>query len=50
MQEVVVIDPGFCTPRIVMHRWLYTGTGKKGGGTWRGERGEGVRMTWDVGT
>jgi hypothetical protein len=26
MHEVVVIEPGFCTPRIVMHKWLYTGT------------------------
>lgn len=22
MHDVTVIDPGFCTPRIVMHRWL----------------------------
>lgn len=36
MHEVVVIAPGFCTPRIVMHKWLYTGTAEKvvGGGTW----------------
>ena len=24
MQDVVVIDPGFCTPRIVIQRWLQT--------------------------
>jgi hypothetical protein len=33
IHEVVVIEPGFCTPRIVMHKWLYTGT---------------VGWTWDV--
>jgi hypothetical protein len=29
IHEVVVIEPGFCTPRIVMHKWLYTGTAGK---------------------
>ena len=24
-----MIEPGFCTPRIVMHKWLYTGTAGK---------------------
>jgi hypothetical protein len=31
IQEVVVIEPGFCTPRIVMHKWLYAGTAGKAG-------------------
>jgi len=39
IHEVVVIEPGFCTPRIVMHKWLYTGTtarkeGRKNGWSW----------------
>jgi hypothetical protein len=29
IHEVVVIEPGFCTPRIVMHKWLYIGTAEK---------------------
>ena len=37
IHEVVVIEPGFCTPRIVMHKWLYTGTAEKT-----------VGWTWDV--
>ena len=49
MHEVVVIEPGFCTPRIVMHKWLNTGTGKGVVKKRRGERGEGVRMAWNVG-
>jgi hypothetical protein len=32
MHEVVVIEPGFCTPRIVMHKWLDAGTARKVGG------------------
>jgi hypothetical protein len=26
MQDVTVMDPGFCTPRIVMQRWLGQGS------------------------
>jgi hypothetical protein len=36
IHEVVVIEPGFCTPRIVMHKWLDAGTARievgEGGG------------------
>ena len=38
MHEVVVIEPGFCTPRIVMHKWLDAGTARKVRGTVGGER------------
>ena len=48
MHEVVVIEPGFCTPRIVMHKWLNTETGRKGAVKRRGERGEGGRVTWNA--
>ena len=48
IHEVVVIEPGFCTPRIVMHKWLNTGTGRKGA-VKKKRRGEsrGGRVTYD---
>lgn len=40
MQEVVVMAPGFCTPRIVIHKCLERGTGRK---IKRGQRSKNIR-------
>lgn len=46
IQEVVVIEPGFCTPRIVMHKWLYIATGAKEGRRSGRKWGCGEAQSW----